>query len=96
MANCSSLSPSVLKTETSTQILSTEDDRGVLNFEWTGCPWQIRPHDLPPRKAIYRIVYLRRRNGNLQRIYDSLRKQVHQHAGKKASPNVGIIDSQSV
>jgi putative transposase len=61
-----------------------------------GCQWRMLPKDFPPWKTVYDHYFRWRNNGKLQRIHDSLVKKVREMAGKRATPSVGIIDSQSV
>jgi len=42
------------------------------------------------------ITYVGVRTGKWQEIHDTLVKQVREKSGKKPTPTVGIIDSQSV
>jgi putative transposase len=62
----------------------------------TGCSWRQLPHEFPPWITCY--YYFRRfqKDGTWKRIHDRLRVQVRQKAGKKPTPSVGILDSQTV
>lgn len=75
------------------------DRRSVINailyLVRTGCQWRMLPNDFPPWKAVYQIFYRWREDGTWERIHDALRKKVRKAAGKKPTPSVGIIDSQS-
>ena len=62
----------------------------------TGCSWRQLPHDFPPWETVYRYFRSFESDGTWERIHDRLRAQVRRKAGKKPTPSVGIIDSQSV
>jgi hypothetical protein len=47
----------------------------------TGGPWDLPPHDLPPRGAV---------------LYDPLRWQVRDKARRKADPSLVVLDTHSV
>lgn len=69
---------------------------GILYVSRTGCSWRQLPHDFPPWITVY--YYFRRfqRDGTWRRIHDRLRARVRRQAGKKPTPSVGILDSQTV
>ncbi len=69
---------------------------GILYVVRTGCSWRQLPHDFPPWITVY--YYFRRfqGDGTWRKIHDRLRTQVRRKAGKKPTPSVGILDSQSV
>lgn len=69
---------------------------GILYVVRTGCSWRQVPHDFPPWITVY--YYFRRfeRDGTWRKIHDRLRERVRRKAGKKPTPSVGILDSQSV
>src|ERR1700709_1298721 len=69
---------------------------GVMYILSTGCQWSALPKDLPPRSTVN--DYFRRwsDDGTLDRIHHALYVQCRELAGRKASPSVAIIDSQSV
>ena len=68
----------------------------ILYVVRTGCAWRQLPHDFPRWITVY--YYFRRfqRDGTWHKIHERLRAQVRRKAGKKPTPSVGIIDSQSV
>ena len=68
----------------------------ILYVVRTGCSWRQLPHDFPPWQTVYYYQRCYQRNGTWQKIHDRLRGQVRRRAGKKPTPSVGIIDSQSV
>ena len=68
----------------------------ILYVSRTGCSWRQLPHEFPPWITVY--YYFRRfqRDGTWRRIHDRLRVRVRRKAGKKPTPRVGILDSQTV
>ena len=69
---------------------------GMLYVVRTGCSWRQVPHDFPPWETVYRYFRHFQRDGTWRRIHDRLRARVRTKAGKKPTPSVGILDSQSV
>ena len=61
-----------------------------------GIPWRLMPNDLPPWKSVYYYYAKFRKAGIWQELTDALREKVRQKAGRKLSPSVAILDSQSV
>lgn len=76
------------------------DVRAVLNGIFyvlaTGCQWKALPKDLPPKSTVHDYLTLWAWDGTLAHIHAELFVQVRTRAGKRASPTLGIIDSQSV
>ena len=76
------------------------DRRIVLNailfVVRTGCQWRQLPHDFPKWKTVYTVFWRWRKQGVWERLHDALRRKVRQAAGKKPTPSVAIIDSQSI
>ncbi len=68
----------------------------ILYVVRTGCSWRQLPHDFPPWQTAYYYYRGYQQNGTWRKIHDHLRGQVRRKAGKKPTPSVGIIDSQSV
>ena len=68
----------------------------ILYVSRTGCSWRQLPHDFP--RWITAYYYFRRfqHDGTWRMIHNRLRAQVRRKAGKKPTPSVGILDSQSV
>jgi len=62
----------------------------------TGCSWRQLPHDFPPWGTVHFYYREFRLRGIWRKIHDRLRVQVRQQVGKRPTPSVGIIDSQSV
>lgn len=78
----------------------TVDLREVLNavlyLNRSGCSWRHLPHDFPPWGTVHFYYRQWRLNGAWRRIHDALRAKVRRKAGRKPTPSVGILDSQSV
>ena len=74
--------------------------RAVLNTIFSqnrsGCPWDLRPHDLLPKSTVYDSFAQWRDDGTWQEIRDAGRRQVRVAAGREPSPRAGSIDSQTV
>jgi len=68
----------------------------ILYVLRTGCAWRHLPHDFPPWETVYYYFRCWIDDGTWSRIHDLLRARVRRKAGKKPTPSVGIIDSQSV
>jgi putative transposase len=69
---------------------------GIFYILRGGCAWRMMPHDFPPWSTCYDYFYKWRKDGTWARINDALRERVRRGAGRKKSPSMGIIDSQSV
>lgn len=67
----------------------------ILYLNRTGCAWRHLPHDLPPWGTVHWYYREWRLNGTWRRIHDQLRSRVRAKAGKKPTPCVGILDSQT-
>jgi putative transposase len=78
----------------------SNDMREVLNailyLSRTGCSWRQLPHDFPPWGTVHFYYRCFRLNGTWRLIHDRLRERVRRNDGRKPTPSVGIIDSQSV
>jgi putative transposase len=78
----------------------TVDLREVLNaiffLDRAGCPWDMLPHDLPPKSTVYDYFAQWRDDGTWQEIMDALRREVRTAVGKESAPSAGSIDSQTV
>jgi putative transposase len=68
----------------------------ILYVNRTGCQWRALPHDFPKWNTVYTIFWRWRRDGVWQRIHEALCRQVRKHSGKKPTPSVAIVDSQSI
>src|SRR5438067_10235397 len=62
----------------------------------TGCQWRYLPKDFPPRSTVWRYFDEWRKNGTLDTIHDTLRRQCRT-AEKPYAPRTTLsVDSQSV
>lgn len=68
----------------------------ILYVVRSGCQWRMLPSDFPNWSTVYGIFWKWNREGLWKRIHDVLREKIRRAAGKKASPTVAIIDSQSI
>ena len=68
----------------------------ILYVNRTGCQWRALPHDFPKWKTVYTIFWRWRRDGVWQRVHEALGRKVRQQSGKKPTPSVAIVDSQSI
>ncbi len=67
----------------------------ILYVNRTGCQWRALPHDFPKWKTVYTIFWQRRRLD--MRVHEAaLSISAAEAAGKKPTPSVAIIDSQSI
>ena len=69
---------------------------GIFYITRGGCAWRMMPKDLPPWSTCYDYFRKWRNDGLWRRINDTLRDQVRRKAGRKKSPSMAIIDTQSV
>ena len=68
----------------------------ILYVVRTGCQWRLLPSSFPNWSTVYGIFWRWRNEGFWQKIHDALREKTRRQAGKKPTPSVAIIDSQSV
>jgi len=68
----------------------------ILYVVRTGCQWRMLPSSFPNWSTVYGIFWQWRNEGLWQRIHDVLREKTRHLAGKKPTPSVAIVDSQSV
>ena len=68
----------------------------ILYVVRTGCQWRMLPKDFPNWSTVYGIFWRWRNDGTWERIHDALREKVRKAEGKKSTPTVAIIDSQSI
>ncbi|MDR1957591.1 MAG: IS5 family transposase [Planctomycetaceae bacterium] len=75
------------------------DRRQVINALFylirTGCPWRHLPRDFPKWKTVDTVFWRGRNAGVWEKIHDALCRFVRKTQGKKPTPSVGILDSQS-
>jgi putative transposase len=68
----------------------------ILYVVRTGCQWRMLPACFPNWSTVYGIFWQWRNVGLWQKLHDTLREKTRRLAGKKATPTVAILDSQSV
>src|SRR5215469_4112950 len=69
---------------------------GIYYIARGGGSWRMMPKDLPPWSTCYDYFRKWRNDGTWAKVNDVLRTRVRHRAGRKTSPSLGIIDSQSV
>ena len=69
---------------------------GIFYVLWSGCQWEMMPHDLPPYTTVYGYFRRWQRQGQWQQMHDTLRERVRKRMKRGASSTVAIADSQSV
>jgi putative transposase len=67
----------------------------ILYLTRAGCQWRNLPHDFPPWQTVYTYFANWKSEGVLDAILDRLRVAARLAAGRKSTPTLGIIDSQS-
>ena len=67
----------------------------ILYFLKTGCKWCMIPKDFAPCESVYYYFSKWKNEGIIEELIDKLRSKVRIMAGRKESPNLGIIDSRS-
>ena len=76
------------------------DMREVLNTMFSlhrrGCPWEMRPHDVLPKRTVYDDFAQWRDDGTWAKLVRVLRAQTRVAAGREPTPRAVCIDSQSV
>ena len=74
--------------------------RSILNaifyLKKTGCQWRMIPNEYPPYQSCYYYFRKWKIDGNWKRINKALVELFRLKQNRKATPSVGIIDSQSV
>jgi putative transposase len=68
----------------------------ILYVVRTGGSWRHLPHDFPPWQTVYYYYRRFQRDGTWRTVHERLRGQVRRKAGRKPTPSVGILDSQSI
>lgn len=69
---------------------------GIFYMLKSGCQWRMIPDSFPKWELIYYYFTKWKNNGTIEMIHEALRDLTRRKAGKKISPSVGLIDSQSV
>ena len=68
----------------------------ILYITRTGCQWRMLPSDFPNWNTVYGLFRNWKLDGIWQKIHDRLREKTRHAEGKKSTPTVAIIDSQSI
>ena len=68
----------------------------ILYVVRTGCQWRLLPKNFPNWSTVYNVFWRWRNAGIWQKIHDALRAKTRKAAGKKSTPTVAIVDSQSI
>lgn len=68
----------------------------ILYVVRTGCQWRMLPKNFPNWSTVYGVFWQWRNQGTWQKIHDALRAKTRRAAGKKSTPTVAIVDSQSI
>jgi len=68
----------------------------ILYLNRTGCQWRALPSDFPKWKTVYTVFWRWRKAGVWAQIHEALCRRLRQAVGKKPTPSVAIVDSQSV
>ena len=67
----------------------------IVYLNRAGCQWDMLPHDFPNYKTVNWHYNLWRREGRWDKILVALRDAVRLSVGKKTTPTVACIDSQT-
>ena len=67
----------------------------ILYLMRTGCQWRHLPHDFPKWQLVARYFYMWKETSVIDEVSERLQKLARLAQGRKASPTLGIIDSQS-
>jgi putative transposase len=62
----------------------------------TGCQWRMLPSSFPKWQLVYYYYDQWKNDGTLEELNEILRNKLRKQCGKKISPSIGLIDSQSV
>jgi putative transposase len=76
------------------------DIREVVNALFyrnrNGCGWRALPHDFPAWKTVYNYFQWWQWDGTWEKMLKTLREKVRAAAGRDPTPQIAVIDSQSV
>lgn len=78
------------------QVSRREVVNAILYLTRAGCQWRMLPNDFPKWRTVYGLYWMWRDSRVWDRIHDALREMTRRKAGRKTSPRVAIMDSQSV
>jgi len=68
----------------------------LLYITKSGIQWRMLPKDFAPWESVYYYFRKWKRDGLLEETHDVLVERIRISNGKKPTPSVGIVDSQSV
>ena len=68
----------------------------LLYIAKSGIQWRMLPNDYAPWESVYYYFRKWKRDGLIEETHDVLVERSQVGIGKKPTPSVGIIDSQSV
>ena len=68
----------------------------LLYIVKSGIQWRMLPKDFAPWESVYYYFRKQKRDGLIEEIHDTLIEKIRIGFGKKPTPSVGIIDSQSI
>lgn len=68
----------------------------ILYVLKSGCQWNMLPHDFPPKSTVYDYFQKWKNNGLWALSSAILTRRARRALGRRTSPSLGIIDSQSV
>jgi putative transposase len=68
----------------------------ILYVNRTGCQWRALPSDFPKWKTVYTVFWRWRKAVIWTAIHEALCRRLRRAVGKKPTPSVAIIDSQSI
>ena len=68
----------------------------LLYIAKSGIQWRTLPVDYAPWESVYYYFRKWKRDGLIEETHDILVEKVRIDIGKKPTPSVGIVDSQSV
>lgn len=68
----------------------------ILYLHWSGCPWEMLPHDVLPKSTVYDSCARWRDEGTWASMLDALREQTRRQAGREPTPSAACRESPSV
>lgn len=68
----------------------------ILYVLTTGCQWRQLPKDMPPKSTVHDYLIDWQSDGTLARLHFALYTKARELEGRKPSPSLAIVDSQSV
>src|SRR6266480_3650287 len=61
----------------------------------SGCQWRMLPREYPAWQSVYTYFQQWRDDGTWQRLHNTLRAQVREHAGRHKHPTAGALDRKT-